>query len=51
MQYVLLTDASYYGAGYVLMVEEYCTEQSGNEHFLAPVSFGSKLFTPAQLKL
>lgn len=50
LQYVILTDASYHGAGFVLMVEDYCTVQKGESKILAPVSFGSKLFNPAQLK-
>ena len=29
LQYVIITDASYYGAGYVLMIEDYCTEADG----------------------
>jgi hypothetical protein len=51
LQYVILTDASYYGAGFVLMVEDYCTEQKSENKILAPVSFGSKIFNSAQLKL
>jgi hypothetical protein len=52
LQYVLLTDASYYAAGYVLMIEDYADDKNGKQvKSYAPVSFGSKVFTPAQLKL
>ena len=51
LQYVLLCDASYYGAGFVLMAEDYVTgKQSKEKKVYAPVSFGSQLFTTAQLK-
>ena len=51
LQYVLLCDASYYGAGFVLMVEDQVTgKQSKEKKVYAPVSFGSQLFTTAQLK-
>ena len=51
-QYVVLTDASYYQAGFVLMIEDYVeNENTGKEtKIYAPVSFGSKLFNAAQLK-
>ena len=51
LQYVVVADASYYGAGYVLMIEDYCKESTGQDKILAPVSFGSKVFNTAQLKL
>ena len=51
LQYVLLCDASYYGAGFVLLIEYYVTgKQSKEKKVYAPVSFGSQLFTTAQLK-
>ena len=51
LQYVLLFDASYYGAGFVLMIEDYVTgKQSKEKKVYAPVSFRSQLFTTAQLK-
>ena len=51
-QYVTLTDASFYAAGYVLMIEDYITDQSGKTYkTYVPVSFGSKIFTPTYLKL
>ena len=49
-QYVILADASYYAAGYVLMMEEKPESADGKSTY-APVSFGSKVFGPAQLKL
>ena len=51
LQYVIIADASYYGAGFVLMVEDYCNDEEKEHKILAPVSFGSKVFNPSQLKL
>ena len=49
---MIIADASYYGAGYVLMVEDYCEqERQGEDKILAPVSFGSYGFNRAKLKL
>ena len=51
-QYVILTDASFYAAAYVLMIEDYITDQSGKtSKTYVPVSFDSKIFTPTYLKL
>ena len=51
LQYVLLCDASYYGAGFVLMVEDYVKGNKNKEKKIyAPVAFGSQLFNTAQLK-
>ena len=51
-QCVILTDASFYAAGYVLMIEDYISDESGKTFkTYAPVSFGSKIFTPKFLKL
>ena len=50
-QYVILTDASFYGAGYVLMIEDSSKVADGEDKILAPVSFGSRAFSPAQLKM
>ena len=51
LQYVFLCDASYYGTGFVLMIENYLLDQQGKEKKeYAPVSFGSRLFGPTQLK-
>ena len=48
----MLSDASYYSAGYVLMVEDYVLNQEGLEQKqYAPVAFGSKIFNTTQLKL
>ena len=48
-QFVILTDASYHGSGFVLMIEDHT--EDGKTIQYAPVSFGSKLFNAAQLKL
>ena len=50
-QYVILADASFYAAGYVLMIEDYTTSSNGQSKIYAPVCFGSRIFQPAQLKL
>ena len=51
-QYVILTDVSFYAAGYILMIEDYITDQSRKTYrTYVPVSFGSKIFTPTYLKL
>ena len=51
-QYVILTDASVYAEGYVLMIEDYITDQAGKTYkTYVPVSSGSKIFTPTYLKL
>ena len=51
-QYVILIEASFYAAGFVLVIEDYLTDQSGKTHkTYVPVSFGSKIFTPTYLKL
>ena len=51
-QYVILTDASFHAAGYVLKTEDYITDQSGKPYkTYVPVSFGSKIFRPTYLKL
>ena len=51
-QYVIMADASFYAAGYVLMIEEYTTNEDNQElKVYAPVSFGSRIFHPNQLKL
>ena len=51
LQYVIVADASYYGAGYVLMIEDYCDTTVTEKKILAPVSFGSKAFTEPKLKM
>ena len=51
LQYVILCDACYHGAGFVLMVEDYVNETGKKEKkTYAPVSFGSHLFNATQLK-
>ena len=50
--FVIMGDASFYAAGYVLMIEDYTTNEVNQElKFYAPVSFGSRVFHPNQLKL
>ena len=52
-QYVIMADASFYAAGFVLMIEDYTQTANGtSEHKIyAPVSFGSRIFKPNQLKM
>ena len=51
-QYAILKEASFNATGYVLMIEDYSTDQSGKTYkTYVPVSFGSKTFTPKYLKL
>ena len=48
----MLCDASYHGAGYVLLVEDYLKDDKHKEQkTYAPIFFGSKLFNKAQLRL
>ena len=51
-QLVLITDASFRSAGYALMIEDNPDQKvlSKRETY-APVAFGSKIFSPAQLKM
>ena len=51
-QLVLMTDASFWSAGYALMIEDNADQkiQSKRKRY-APVAFGSKIFSAAQLKL
>ena len=51
-QYVLITDASDFATGFVLMIEDYTIEQEKKKmKQYAPVAFGSRVFTPTQYKL
>ena len=51
-QYVILTDASFFAAEYVLLIEDISIDQTGKTHkTYVPVSFGSKYFTPTYLIL
>ena len=51
-QNVLMTDASFRASGYALMIEEENDKKLNyKKKTLAPVAFGSKVFSPAQLKM
>ena len=51
-QLVLLTDASFRSAGYALMIEDNPDQKiQSKRKTYAPVAFGSKVFSPAQLKM
>ena len=51
-QYVLMTDANFKNAGYALMIEENPEEKiSSVRKTYAPVAFGSKMFSPSQIKM
>ena len=50
-QLVLLTDASFRSAGYALMIEDNPDQKiQSKRKTYAPVTFGSKIFSPVQLK-
>ena len=51
-QYVLMTDASFCASGYALMIEENDEKKIlSKKKTFAPVAFGSRVFSPAQLKM
>ena len=51
-QLVLMTDASFRSAGYALMIEENPDQKiQSKRKTYAPVAFGLKFFSPAQLKM
>ena len=51
-QLVLMTDASFRSAGYALMTEDYPDQKiQSKRKTYAPVAFGSKIFSRAQLKM
>ena len=51
-QLVLMTDASFRSAGYALMIEDNPDQKiQSKRKTYAPVAFGSKTFSPAQLKI
>ena len=51
-QYVLMTDASFRASGYALMIEENNDKKiNSKKKRFAPVALGSKVFSPAQLKM
>ena len=51
-QLVLMTDTSFRSAGYALMIEDNPDQKiQSKRKTYAPVAFGSKVFSPAQLKM
>ena len=51
-QLVLMTDASFRKAGYAFMIEDNPDQKKQSKRKKnAPVPFGSKIFSPAQLKM
>ena len=51
-QYVLMTDASFRASGYALMIEEFDDKKLlSKRKTFAPVAFGSRVFSPSQLKM
>ena len=51
-QIALMTDASFSAAGYAVLIEDDPMEKySSTRKAFAPVAYGSKTFTPAQLKM
>ena len=51
-QLVLMTDASFRSAGYALMTEDNPDQKMQSKRkTYAPVAFGSKFFSPAELKM
>ena len=50
-QLVLMTDAGFRSAGYALMIEDNPDQKKSKRKTYAPVAFGSKIFSPAQLKM
>ena len=51
-QLVLMTDASFRSVGYALMIEDNPDQKiQSKRKTYAPVAFGSKIFSPSQLKL
>ena len=52
IQLVLMIDASFKSAGYALMIEDEPEQKiQSKRKTYAPVAFGSKVFSPAQLKI
>ena len=50
-QFVIVSDASYFAAGHILLIEDYhCHSSNKNEKSYDPVAFGSRLFPYNQLK-
>ena len=51
-QLVLMTDARFRSAGYALKIEDNLDQKiQSKKKTYAPVAFGSKIFSPAQLKM
>ena len=47
-----MTDASFSAAGYALLTEDYPEQKcTSSRKTYAPIAFGSKTFTPSQLKM
>ena len=52
LQFAILYDASYHSSGFVMFTEKLVKNNEGETFKLyAPVSFGSKVFNTAQLKM
>ena len=49
-QFVIICDASFYAAGFVLLIEEYSIPNNLTSKSYTPVAFGFLLFSPAQFK-
>ena len=49
-QYVIMSDASDFAAGFVLLIEDYTKNQDTVKKTYAPIAFGSQKFTPGQYK-
>ena len=50
-QFIIVCDASFYAAGFILLIEDMLdSDELSKEKTYAPVSFRSRLFSPAQLK-
>ena len=50
-QLVSMIDASFRSAGYALMIENNPDQKIQSKKYYAPVAFGSKFFSPAQLRM
>ena len=49
-QLFIVSDASYYATGYILLIEDYYDHSLNlNKKTYVPVAFGSHLFSPAHL--
>ena len=51
-QLILMTDASFHAAGYAIMIEDDPNQKlQSRRKTYAPIAFGSKTYSPAQLKM